>query len=176
MEFVALRDIEPGEEITYSCKIRPDRFQTSTDALSDVPMGSTRKERQEMLRGWGFNCTCALCNASEDAISRSDNSRGKLQEIRNILESDPNLNKARIARHAKEIQFLVNREDLHPQMVVYYEVIARAYIEIGDMEDARKYVDLAEGTWVQYGGHEHDGLEDMRLLREKLESRFKGQF
>jgi hypothetical protein len=56
---------------------------------------------------------------------------------------------------------------------VYYDVIARAHLSIGDTRRAQKYATLAEQTWIQYGGMDHDGLEDIRSLWEEVKNNFE---
>lgn len=64
-EVVAIRDIEPGEEITHSY----------------APLGNPREYRREAIKAWGFNCTCSLCTAPEAEIKRSDARRYRLHDI-----------------------------------------------------------------------------------------------
>lgn len=66
VSIVALKDIEPGEEIT----------------ITYVPMGQTREERRAGLLKWGFNCNCSLCTASKAEVAASDYRRKKIKQLR----------------------------------------------------------------------------------------------
>jgi hypothetical protein len=155
MEFVALRDIEPGEEIAYSY----------------APLGKSRAERQQILGEWGFSCSCSLCSASARKISKSDGARTRIQEIYGKLQAGKATSKRRLDSLVSEILDLIREEGLEPQRVVVYEIISRAFIQVNDFESAQRYADMAEKTWTQYGGRDHDGVEDMQKLRQELEYR-----
>ncbi|CAK7204001.1 SET and MYND domain-containing protein 3 [Sporothrix eucalyptigena] len=63
---VAVRDIRPGEELSVS--------------YVDLMLPSA--ERKERLRGWGFECSCALCR-DEKASAAAD---ARLEEINALTE------------------------------------------------------------------------------------------
>lgn len=64
---------------------------------------------------------------------------------------------------------MINKEELYPQLVEYYERFGRAYIATGDLERARYFVTLADEMWVLYGGEEHENIEGMRELWKTLQ-------
>ncbi|KAK3937046.1 SET domain-containing protein 5 [Diplogelasinospora grovesii] len=160
MEVVALREIQAGEEVAHSY----------------APLGYTRAERQEMLRAWGFECRCAMWAAPAEHVALSDSRRERLFEIHHTLSSHASeeetdgerLIHARVDQLVSEALTLIAQEELHPQVVVYCALFARAYMAIGDLALARKYVALSEENWILYGGEEHDNVDGIRLLWEQL--------
>ncbi|KAB5572321.1 hypothetical protein GE09DRAFT_1269063 [Coniochaeta sp. 2T2.1] len=159
MEVVAFRNIEPGEEITHSY----------------APLGLTQTERQDVLKEWGFTCQCPLCSSSRRVIQTSDRRRNRIRAIRARLESADDGSSSRsltgdeeVDGLAAELLRLVAEEGLEPQLVVFYEVIARAYMEVWDFEKARSYARMCEAAWVRYGGVEHDNVEGVTVLWRDL--------
>ena len=64
---------------------------------------------------------------------------------------------------------LVDKEALWAQVVVYYEVFARAYLGVQDLKNATKYARLCEKAWIQHEGEEHENVAGIRKLRQDLE-------
>ncbi|KAK3940981.1 hypothetical protein QBC46DRAFT_432749 [Diplogelasinospora grovesii] len=169
MEVVALREIQVGEEVAHSCTPPFFKFPCMryTLMIADAPLGYTRAERQEMLRAWGFECRCAMCSAPAEHVALSDSRRERLFEIHHTLSSHASedetdgelLSHARVDQLVSEALTLIAQEELHPQVVVYCALFARAYMAIGDLALARKYVALSEENWILYGGEEHDNVD-----------------
>ncbi|KAI1855795.1 hypothetical protein JX265_012240 [Neoarthrinium moseri] len=155
MEFVALQDISAGDEIAYGY----------------IPLGGIREERQELLRQWGFNCSCSLCLAPASEVAKSDAARTRIQTIADRLRSAKANKKGKLTRLVSEMLHLVDQEGLGPQLVVWYDLISRAYLQVDDFENAELYADLADQTWKQHGGEFHEGVDDIRALREALQAR-----
>lgn len=59
---------------------------------------------------------------------------------------------------------LIELEQLHPQVVVYYTLAARAFLAAGDRARARDFVRLAEEAWVRFQGEEHENVEGIQEL------------
>ncbi|KAI0010797.1 SET domain-containing protein [Xylariaceae sp. FL0662B] len=155
VEIVAMQDIEAGDEIVQSY----------------VPLGLSYNDRKEDLKNWGFDCTCSLCASSEKQRALSDERRDRLQQIYYQLTEDLDLTSKGIGKLVKEMLSLVEKEQLEPQLLVYYGVVARAYMDINDLGAARKYVALCEELWIQYGGEDDDSLEGIQQLRRDLTKR-----
>ncbi|KAJ9138250.1 SET domain-containing protein [Coniochaeta hoffmannii] len=154
MEVVAIRDIEPGEEITHSYDI----------------LGRNYKDRQEALKGgWGFTCRCPLCSSSRKTIQQSDWRRDRIREIRRILETQDDLTGDLVDKLASEMLRVISEEQLEVQLVLYYEIIARAYMVVFDLGKARAYAKMAEDAWIRYGGLDHDNVEGMQQLWRDLD-------
>lgn len=67
----------------------------------------------------------------------------------------------------------MSEEGLEAQLLVYYGVVARAYMRVGELGAARRYVDLSEDLWMRYAGEEQDYLAGMEQLRHELKEREK---
>ncbi|KAH8899830.1 SET domain-containing protein [Thozetella sp. PMI_491] len=166
MEVVALRDILAGEEVTHSY----------------VPLGKSAEERQLVVREWGFNCTCWMCTSSPAQKKESDDRRQRIQDIHASLaesyegDSEYGLDEESVAELAEELFSLIETEELQPQLVVYYEVVARAYMEIGEWDSAREYIALTEKQWIKFGGVEHDNIEGIKELWTELKQRVSGKY
>ncbi len=186
-----MRDIMPGEEVTHSCMFfffvstHPSNVFAFTLVLItttiDVTLGRTSKERKHILDGWGFNCSCWLCTASPAEINASDSRRERVYDIHASLaesyegDSEYVLDEESIDALSEELFALIEEEQLWPQLVVFYEVIARAYMEIAEWDSARKYVALAEQRWNKYGGEDHDNVDGIRALWAELKERASAQ-
>ncbi|KAI1370211.1 SET domain-containing protein [Hypoxylon crocopeplum] len=161
VEVIAMRDIEAGEEITQSY----------------VPLGLSYEDRKEDLKTWGFTCKCSLCTASKGKRTLSDRHRERLQEIYHGLNEGAigkaNLTADMVENLTDKMEALVREEKLEAQLLVYYGVVARAYMRVGELAAARKYVDLCEELWVRYAGEEQDYLAGMHQLRHELSEREK---
>lgn len=143
--------------------------------MLDVPLGLSYEERKEDLKNWGFTCTCLLCASSQKQRAASDENRVRLQDIYHELNDSAagksNLTINTIERLTEELESLVAKENLEAQLLVHYGAVARAYIRIGELDAARRYVELGEYLWVQYAGEEDDYLAGMHQLRHELNER-----
>lgn len=127
------------------------------------------KDRQEAVKEWGFTCKCPLCSSSRKAIQQSDRRRDRIREIRQELSQRYDLSRDQVDKFASELLRLIGDEKLEVQLVVYYEVIARAYMELFDFEKAKEYATMCENAWIQYGGLDHDNVEGMKQLWQDLD-------
>ncbi|KAI1101873.1 SET domain-containing protein [Jackrogersella minutella] len=161
VQVIAMRDIKVGDEITQSY----------------VPLGLSYSDREEDLNHWGFRCTCSLCASSKRQRAVSDQHREQLQDIYFTLNEGAigrsNITVTSIGSLVDEMESLVREEGLEAQLLVYYGVIARAYMRVGELAAARRYVDLCEDLWVRYAGDEDDYLAGMQQLRHELDEREK---
>ncbi|KAI1778834.1 SET domain-containing protein [Hypoxylon cercidicola] len=161
IEVIAMRDIEVGEEITQSY----------------VPLGLSYKDRKEGLKNWNFACTCSLCAASKSQRAASDRHRERLLDIYHELNDGAtgkgNLTESIVNELTGEMESLIHEEKLEAQQLVYYGVVARAYMRVGELVAARKYVELCEDLWVRYAGDDQDYLAGMHQLRHELTEREK---
>lgn len=64
---------------------------------------------------------------------------------------------------------VISEEQLEVQLVLYYEIIARAYMVVFDLGKARAYAKMAEDAWIRYGGLYHDNVEGMQQLWRDLD-------
>ncbi|XXH02240.1 hypothetical protein Hte_008608 [Hypoxylon texense] len=161
VEVIAMRDIEVGEEITQSY----------------VPLGLSYKDRKQGLKNWNFTCTCSLCASSKSQRAASDKRRERLLDIYHELNDGAtgkaNITESTVRELAQEMESLIHEEKLEAQQLVYYGVVARAYMRVGELVGARKYVELCEDLWVRYAGDDLDYLAGMHQLRHELTEREK---
>jgi hypothetical protein len=170
-EIVALRDIEPGEEISYSCKRRTLSLSSSLLTVQDAPFGYTYKQRRDLFKQiWGFECKCSMCSASTKQKRESDARRERLLELHRILTGLHNPALASIDELVHEAMAIIDKEELRPQLAAYYPLFARAYMRLTKLDLARKYTELAEETQLWYVGGDDDYADDARLLRQELEA------
>ncbi|KAI1138320.1 SET domain-containing protein [Hypoxylon sp. FL0543] len=133
---VALKDIEPGEEIS----------------ITYVPMGKTREERRAGLSKWGFNCTCSLCTGSKAEIAASDYRREKIKELRQeVMKAVEAWDGTKAVKLTHEILELMRAEDLAPLYASQYEIMARLYWKARDTNTATKYAQKSIATLVDLG-------------------------
>ncbi|KAK0642856.1 hypothetical protein B0T16DRAFT_331319 [Cercophora newfieldiana] len=132
----AMKDIEPGEEITLSCK---------SPLNIDTDFGLSYHERQTTLKSkWGFDCTCSLCSATPSEIAASDARRDKIAKLgKVVIKHVENQDlKAAIKMHREMID-IIEDEALAPHMGDYYEIMTRFLAATNDMKNAKKYARLA---------------------------------
>lgn len=171
MEVVALRDIRAGEEVAHSCKTyQPRPEKTSAYRFyPDAPLGYTYEERKAVLQAWGFRCRCALCSAPSAERDASDERRGYLLDIHRTLGQASELTDKRINELVGEATRVIDEEDLHPQLVEYYQQFAKAFLMKKNLIKAREFVAKVEKMWRLYGGEEHENREGVRGLWQALE-------
>ncbi|OAA60387.1 homoserine O-acetyltransferase [Niveomyces insectorum RCEF 264] len=171
VEFVALRDIASGEEITHS--------YTQKD--------TTEETRAELLHHWGFHCGCAVCS-SEAESAALDAKRQRLRAIQAEMEgghedgedgdeggnadSTPHGHgRSPLTDLATEMLALVDGDDAlrAPRSAAcYYRVlIAQAFWSAGDVAAAHNYTQQALTAAVAYGGPDDEHADQLRgILRQ----------
>lgn len=85
------------------------------------------------------------------------------------LDQRVDLSQDEVDRFANELLRAVREEGTELQLMVHYEVIARAYVRVFDIQKAKRYAALAERAWGRYGGLEHDNVEGIRGLWKDVE-------
>ncbi|KAI1444129.1 SET domain-containing protein [Annulohypoxylon stygium] len=136
VSIVALRDIEPGEEIN----------------ITYVPLGKTREERQADLQKWGFNCTCSLCTASKAEVAASDYRRSKIKDMRQeVMKAVEAWDGTKAVKLTHEVLELMRAEDLAPLYASQYEIMARLYWKARDKKTGAKYAKMSIDTLVDQG-------------------------
>ncbi|OTB00691.1 hypothetical protein M426DRAFT_267234 [Hypoxylon sp. CI-4A] len=151
---IALRDIEPGEEIS----------------ITYVPLGKTREERQEALKKWGFTCTCSLCTASKAEVAASDYLRTKIKAMREeVMKAVERKDGGKAVKLTREVLELMRAEELAPLYASQYEIIARLYWIAGDRKTGTEYARMSVDTLVDQGY-----LENSTSLLEATLKTFDG--
>jgi hypothetical protein len=170
-EVIALRDIEPGEEIAHSCKYCAHGAAGKILALIsvDVPIGKLYDDRREELRKWGFDCKCPLCSGPKQKLQQSDRARERVVEIGGQLQKE-RIPKEEIRDLVDEFEYLMVNEGLWLQLPAYYEFAARAFMKINEIDEAWRYARKSGEEWLRYGGADHAGRDQMRRLGMDLEN------
>ncbi|KAI1503670.1 hypothetical protein F5X99DRAFT_374124 [Biscogniauxia marginata] len=146
----AIRDIEPGEELTVSYL---DPFQ----------LRSARQERAQQTLG--FTCICPLCSSSHKEVAASDARLLLIQRIEGEL-ADFSSQEASPALIEKLIA-LYEEEHLDFKMAGAYTIAALNYNLFGQAQLAQKYAKLA----VEAGRLENGpDAPDVRAMQELLDN------
>ena len=134
---------------------------TSLRIALDAYLGMPYKERRKYLRdSWGFNCTCHLCLVDQTTREASDARRMTIVKTRNALTDAQKGRRHREAiEKASDIIKLCEEEGLLPLVAGFYDTIAKEYLEMGDIEDAQVYAELALGGWLEYWGEDSSKVE-----------------
>ncbi|KAK4186437.1 N-lysine methyltransferase SMYD2 [Podospora australis] len=149
MEVVAYKDIAPGEELS----------------LSYAPLNILSKDRKELLKFWGFECTCALCRDAE-ATKVSDRQRNRIQRILEQFDNTKNLTVEKMATLTKEVEDLVLKEGMAGQIGDLYNIIGHTYLLMGEKKLAEEYGKLGVEKLRHYAGFDSErtalGLDFMK--------------
>lgn len=178
MSAVATRDIEPGEEITISCKhgppvvlLLPSCAGCNSAGITDIPLGMPTTQRTRTISNWGFNCTCDLCSAPPSARDASDERRERLVEISYAMQ-DESTSYNDLVELTREFIKLAQTERLVAKVGEYYQTFMRVYYGAGDAETARKYgrasLKFAEIFSDPEGGFCAGIRRDLRQLDQEL--------
>ncbi|KAI4864384.1 SET domain-containing protein [Hypoxylon rubiginosum] len=154
MEVVAYRDIEPGEELTFSY----------------TPLNLMSEQRQSLIREWGFNCTCSLCASTHESAA-SDRRRGRIQDLLGELDRPEIRNHAAVEKRVSEILDLCEKEAMAAQVGDFYTIVAEVYSSMGDMNSARKYGELALKELKHFAGYDHDRTRSATMFLKGLDKK-----
>ncbi|KAH9899047.1 SET domain-containing protein [Xylariomycetidae sp. FL2044] len=154
MEVVAYRDVEKGEELTFSY----------------TPLNLLSHQRRPMIEGWGFNCTCSLCSSPKD-LDISDRQRNRIQKLLVELDQPEIRTHEKVHERIVEITELCVREGITAQLGDFYNIISDIYLDMGDVGLARKYGEMAVKELRYYAGYDHERTEKAMLFLETLEAK-----
>ncbi|KAK0613173.1 hypothetical protein B0T14DRAFT_384451, partial [Immersiella caudata] len=129
MTIRAMKNIEPGEEIT----------------LSYTDFGLSYNERQRNLKAkWGFDCDCSICSLPPAEIAESDARRDRIAAMgKTVIKHVGNQDWKEAIKTHREMLDIIEDETLAPHMGDYYEVMTRLLAANKDMNNAKKYARLA---------------------------------
>ncbi|KAI0384297.1 SET domain-containing protein [Hypomontagnella monticulosa] len=156
MEVVAYRDIEPGEELTFSY----------------TPLNLLSEQRQSLIREWGFNCTCSLCKSPKESAA-SDKRRSRIQELLAELDRPDIRSHVAIKKRVDEILGLCAKEGLAAQVGDFHTIVAELYSGLGDIERAKTHAKLAVKELTHYAGHDHERTMSAASFLRKLDGNRK---
>lgn len=177
MEAVAYRDIEPGEELSISCKSFSTHVLTRHGAnpRKDAPLGVSTAGRQSFLhRQWGFNCTCHLCTHPEES-EPSDRNKRRIQEILALMEDPTNQNYEALEDFAVEMEGLIEAEGMLMQIGDFYSTLSRTFYEVGLVAGALRYGGLAVEMLGEYIGEDSEQVTRARQFLSQVEGVVKTQ-
>ncbi|KAF2646373.1 SET domain-containing protein [Massarina eburnea CBS 473.64] len=118
----ALKDLKPGEELTFSY------------GFPQLP----RDERVKALEStWGFTCTCPLCTANTTTIKTSNERLEKIKDLKTVLPTDPN-DIPQLLGLLPNLITLLEEEGLTTDLAMYEEILAYTWSSFG-IEDRAKY-------------------------------------
>lgn len=170
LEVISYRTIQPGEEITISCKSHstPITFLQRTPVLThqDAPTTlSTDQRRQYLHQNFHLSCSCALCRSPPDSetVKESDHARQRVGELKATLTqaiSERYFENALVIAH--EWREMAEQEGIPPLMAEYYDIAARLSFDVGDLASARRYALLSLDAWTRLGSTDDAELESAR--------------
>jgi hypothetical protein len=112
----------------------------------------THEKRHHFLKDhWGFECNCALCSATADVISTSDNRIKKINELKERLSKGSRNHKIQLAIIAKLLR-LFDEEGLVIPKAKYCEIATYAANQMGDEKQAISYGERARFYWTIMAG------------------------
>jgi hypothetical protein len=157
MEIKALRNINPGEEIT----------------ISYGRVDLKHAERQKLyMEGWNFACTCDMCTDSKYAIAGSDQQRARFAQVRKELENlTPGTYDAQqIVSWEQEVMELSSKEGLDVLLAADYERLAYVFTGHGMVTEAKTWAGKAKESLLEWkivdGGPRNELMRIEELLRE----------
>ncbi|KAL1843824.1 hypothetical protein VTJ49DRAFT_7175 [Mycothermus thermophilus] len=149
---VAVRDIQPGEELT----------------ISYIFGKAPRATRLSQLEEWGFTCTCSQCTLPPNEAGASDNRIRQIKALEDEIErlmSRARGEGIRPEMGAKLVElYLAERLDAY--LSPAYTRAALIYSMFGNEERAREYAQEAVAALERETGPYARDLESMRRLAE----------
>ncbi|KAK3044262.1 hypothetical protein LTS18_001763, partial [Coniosporium uncinatum] len=131
---VALKTIQPGEEVTVSY-LSP--YMRTYERAAKIPLS------------WGFNCTCPSCAAARKGREASDERLNRIINIEKML-SDVSPGRRGSPAAGERLISLYEQEHFHGPIALGYTYTALEYSYIGDLTMTKKYAKKAyemELTW-----------------------------
>ncbi|KAK4175179.1 hypothetical protein QBC36DRAFT_355362 [Triangularia setosa] len=153
MEIVAYKDISPGEELS----------------ISYAPLNILSTDRSELLKWWGFTCTCALCQ-NPTAIKKSDKQRNRIQALLEEFDTPSKLTEEKIA----EIEELVREEGMEGQMGDLYNIVGNVYAQKGEIKRAKEYGTKGVVWLKRYAGADSERTHMAKGFVKRLEDFERG--
>ncbi|KAF2251968.1 SET domain-containing protein [Trematosphaeria pertusa] len=134
----ALRDIKPGEELTFTYGFSYQPREARLDALENH---------------WGFTCTCPLCTANSTVIAASDERLKKINEIKAVLPTEQK-DIPQMLGLLPELIGLMEEEDLIIELPMYEEIMAYTWSSFGIEDRAKYWAERAREHWAVLAGPE----------------------
>jgi hypothetical protein len=145
---VAVRDIFNGEELS----------------ISYVDGTLPHAERQSMLKGWGFTCSCQQCKLPPEEIEKSDE---RLRRIKELISQMDAADEAVTVDTSRELIGLYQAERLDTYLGHAYTRAALNCALWGDA-CAAEYAGEAIGALEREHGRNSGDIEGMRRLQSNM--------
>jgi hypothetical protein len=152
LDFFPLRDIEAGEELSY------------TYGFSELQY---RDRQQKLNDEWGFKCSCSLCSASKEERAKSDD---HLEDIAGIKERLPDTfdGVPQLIALLPQLISLMEAENLTIELPMYEEILAYAWSSMGIEDRAKHWAKRARKGWEIVAGKESWEAKRMRTLEDDV--------
>ncbi|KAL1593223.1 hypothetical protein SLS60_010831 [Paraconiothyrium brasiliense] len=155
MEIRAMRDIEPGQEITISYGKVDLKFA----------------ERQKLYHdNWGFKCTCNLCASGIYKITESDWRRERFAELHQMLETltTETYDAEQVVQWENEIFEISQTEGLEVLVTEDMERMAYVYAGLGNRSEALAWGQKAKRNLLQWKLGPNQFNDDHKRIEELL--------
>jgi hypothetical protein len=149
----ALRDVQPGDELTFSCKCSPLLLNPSLTSLDGFSQLAHDERRLALEAHWGFPCTCALCTANATTIQTSNFRLQKISQIKAALPSGTDA-LPQLLGLLPELISLMEEEGLLVELPMYEEILAYTWSAFGIEQRAREWASRARKGWEVVAGRE----------------------
>lgn len=143
----AIRDIQPGEEITI----------TYIDNEKD------RKTRLARLQNWGFQCNCLSCTAHSSLTEESDRRLYQITDLALMLDDWTSSSSASPAV-AEMLVSLYVQERLDASLGTAYKYAAETYSSFGKKWEAMKYARLSVEVNMLDKGFRDSDVAEMKKM------------
>ncbi|KHN94545.1 lysine methyltransferase [Metarhizium album ARSEF 1941] len=157
----AVTDIAPGTEL-------------SVTYIAPVERGAERAA--QLLRSWGFNCSCSACRQPSELAHMSDKRiaaiDGLVERLRAAAaddddDDDEGWASAAAPQMAEALVSLYRQERLHGDMHEGLQLAALAHCAAGNYWDTVKYAHLAGERGALFDGPSRDDLARLARLAER---------
>ncbi|KAH4926535.1 hypothetical protein HBI23_155750 [Parastagonospora nodorum] len=149
----ALRDIQPGEEITI----------TYIDNEKDRKTRNTR-----LKKNWGFDCGCSACTAHPAVFAESDSRLYQITDLALMLD-DWTSESSATTEVAELLVTLYQQERLDASLATAYKYAAETYSSFGKKWEAVKYARLSVEMSMIDKGFRHADTKEMKKMVESPE-------
>jgi len=138
----------------------------------DTPLNLKTDDRQEILRRWGFTCTCELC--TNPKLSKpSDRNRQRLADIVSQIRESRNHAYDTLRNLAEEVVRLIETERLTAATGDLYGILAQSFLESGFPDVALGYAEMSLESRVTYGSSDHPKTDPTRRFIAALKKMSK---
>lgn len=152
VDLFAVRDIAPGQEVTYSYGFHDQPFDVRNEAL---------------FTNWNFRCTCPHCSAPSASVFISDQ---RLADIASIKESLPSgfENIPQFIAVLPNLIKLLEEESLIVERPMYEEILAYSWSALGIEDRARHWAERARRGWEIVAGKDSQAARRIGELERNV--------